>query len=118
LGLVVLLGAADQVITAIPCVAILLLGYRQALSEPRPSGFSPYARTVLSVAAAWVTTTALMEVVLYSLAIDPLQFSGFLEFWTFPAVTNHWPKCGDRTLRNSGDRGKGETFPGPRVALT
>jgi hypothetical protein len=68
-------------ITAVPCVAILLLGYRQTLSEPRPSGFSPYARTVLSVAAIWLTTTALMEVVLYSLAIDPLQFSGFLEFW-------------------------------------
>lgn len=68
-------------ITAVPCVAILLLGYRQALSEPRPSGFSPYARTVLSVAAIWLTTTALVEVVLYSLAIDPLQFSDFLEFW-------------------------------------
>jgi hypothetical protein len=70
------------VITAVPCVAILLLGYRQALSEPRQFGFAPYARTVLFVAAIWLAATALAEVVFLSLAIDPLQFSGFLEFWS------------------------------------
>jgi hypothetical protein len=69
------------VITAVPCVAILLRGYRQALSEPRQFGFAPYARTVVFMAAIWLAATALVEVVLYSLAIDPLQFSGFLEFW-------------------------------------
>jgi hypothetical protein len=68
-------------ITAVPCVAILLLGYPQALSEPQQFGFTPYARTVVFVAAIWLAATALAEVVLYSLAIDPLQFSGFLEFW-------------------------------------
>jgi hypothetical protein len=69
------------VITAVPCVAILLLGYRQALSEPRQFGFVLYARTVVFMAAIWLAATALAEVVLYSLAIDPLQFRGFLEFW-------------------------------------
>jgi hypothetical protein len=33
------------------------------------------------MAVIWLAATALVEVVLYSLAIDPLQFSGFLEFW-------------------------------------
>jgi hypothetical protein len=68
-------------IIVVPCVAILLLGYRQALSEPRKFGFAPYARTVVFMAAIWLAATALMEVILYSLAIDPLHFSDFLEFW-------------------------------------
>jgi hypothetical protein len=69
------------VITAVPCVAILLLGYRQAFNEPRQSGFAPYARTVAFVAAIWLAATALVEVVLYSLSIDRPQFCDFLEFW-------------------------------------
>jgi hypothetical protein len=70
-----------MVITAVPCVAILLLGYRQVLREPRQFGFAPYARTVVLVAAIWLAATAAVEVILYSLAIDPLRFSGFLELW-------------------------------------
>ena len=70
------------VITTVPCVAIVLLGYRQALSEPPQFGLAPYARTVLFVAAIWLAANALMEAALYFLAIDPLQSSGFLEFWS------------------------------------
>jgi hypothetical protein len=70
-----------MVITAVPCVAILLLGYRLALSGPRQFGFAHHARTVVFVAAIWLAATALAEVALHSLAIDPFQFGGFLEFW-------------------------------------
>jgi hypothetical protein len=69
------------VITALPCILILFLGYRQALKKPRHRGFSPYARCVICVATIWLAATALVQGVLYLLAIDLFGFDSHLEFW-------------------------------------
>jgi hypothetical protein len=70
------------VITFVPCLAILLLGYRLSLVAPRQSGFGPYVRSVALVAPAWLAAIALIESVLYALSFDPCGIRGFLEFWT------------------------------------
>jgi hypothetical protein len=71
----------NVVITALPCIPILFLGYRHALKERRHRGFSPYARTVICVATIWLAATALVQSVLHLLAIDPFGFNSHLEFW-------------------------------------
>jgi hypothetical protein len=69
------------VITALPCIAILFLGYRKVLKERRDRGFTLYARSVICVATIWLVVTALGQGVLYLFAIDPFQFNSHLDFW-------------------------------------
>ena len=71
----------DVVITALPCVSILLLGYPRAFSAEPQFRFAPYAQSIVFVAVIWLAATALVEVVLYYFAIDPFQFNNSLEFW-------------------------------------
>jgi hypothetical protein len=71
----------DIVITALPCIAILLFGYPHTVNVESQLRFAPYARSVIFVAVVWLVATALAEVVLYSLAIDPFRFNSSLEFW-------------------------------------
>lgn len=81
-GLVFSWAWQTMVITFVPCVAILLLGYRLSLVAPRQSGFGPCVRSVALVAPAWLAAIVLIESVLYTLSLDPCGVRGFLEFWT------------------------------------
>jgi MFS family permease len=67
-------------ITAVPCILILFLGYWQTLKERR-RGFSPYARSVICVATIWLAATALVQGVFYLFAIDLFGFNSHLELW-------------------------------------
>jgi hypothetical protein len=71
-----------MLITFVPCLAILLLGYRLSLVAPRQLGFVPCVRSVALVAPAWLLAIVLIDCVLYAFSVDPFGVRGFLDFWT------------------------------------
>lgn len=78
------------VITALPCILILFLGYRQAVKERRHRGFSRYTRSVIYVATTWLAATAVLQGVLYLLASDLFGFDRHLEFWIDARFYGGW----------------------------
>src|SRR5271170_4302817 len=68
--------------TAIPCVLILGLGYRQATKEPRPRAFLRCARSVALVAAIWLASALLLDAILNFYRVDQLRLYDASSFWT------------------------------------
>ncbi|HWA80155.1 MAG TPA: hypothetical protein VG848_07560 [Acetobacteraceae bacterium] len=71
----------DIYVTAIPCVAILLLGYRAVGGEPRERAFLRCARSLGLVAVIWLLFALLADAVLALAHLDRFAIYSATSFW-------------------------------------
>jgi hypothetical protein len=68
--------------TAVPSLLILGLGYWQMARRPEPAGFAPRARSVASIALAWLALALLVDLALGWLRLDRFKLYGPSGLWT------------------------------------
>jgi hypothetical protein len=71
----------DLVTTAIPCLVILLLGYRRVAHEPSERAFVRCAWSVARAAAIWLVFALLVDAILAALRLDRLALYDSPSFW-------------------------------------
>jgi hypothetical protein len=74
-------GAIEVITTAVPCMFILILGYNQAIKQPRRRAFARCAQTVALLAAIWLATSLLVDIVLDFCDVDKLRLYSPSGFW-------------------------------------
>ncbi len=73
--------AQDLIATIIPCLCILLLGYRVVAREPGERAFIRCAWSVAGTAAVWLALALLLDAFLASLRLDRLALYDSPNFW-------------------------------------